>query len=74
MRACYENGIWAIYSALDRRVLQFKPGLLADRELCDDILDRMETAVGKARTAALGDRPKARRPRGDKAKKLRKAA
>jgi hypothetical protein len=55
-------------------VLQFKPGLLADRELCDDILDRMETAVGKARTAALGDRPKARRPRGDKAKKLRKAA
>src|SRR5690606_27857931 len=28
MRDCYNNGIWAIYSALDRRALQFKPGLL----------------------------------------------
>ena len=46
MRACYENGIWAIYSALDPRALQFKPGLLCDRELCDDILDRLDTAVG----------------------------
>ena len=36
MRACYKNGIWAIYSALDPRALQFKPGLLCDRELCDE--------------------------------------
>ena len=54
MRACYENGIWAIYSALDPRALQFKPGLLCDRELCDDILDRLDRAVGQARAAALG--------------------
>ena len=32
MRACYRNGIWAIYSALDPRALQFKPGLLCDRD------------------------------------------
>ena len=54
MRSCYENGIWAIYSALDPRALQFKPGLLCDRELCDDILNRLDTAVGQARAEAFG--------------------
>ena len=49
MRTCYNNGIWAIYSALDPRALQFKPGLLLDRPLCDDILNRLDTAVGQAR-------------------------
>ena len=39
MRWLYRNGVWAIYSALDPRALQFKPGILADRELCDDILE-----------------------------------
>ena len=28
MRELYENGVWAIFSTLDPRVLQFKPGLL----------------------------------------------
>nr|MDT0664711.1 aminotransferase class III-fold pyridoxal phosphate-dependent enzyme [Micromonospora sp. DSM 115978] len=29
-RRLYDNGVWAIFSALDPRVLQFKPGLLLD--------------------------------------------
>lgn len=52
MRALYRNGIWAIFSTLDPRVLQFKPGILVDRELCDDILNRVETAMGQARAEA----------------------
>jgi hypothetical protein len=30
--------------------------LLLDRELCEDVLDRLEVAVGQARRAALGRR------------------
>jgi acetylornithine/succinyldiaminopimelate/putrescine aminotransferase len=52
MRELYENGVWAIFSTLDPRVLQFKPGLLLSRDLCEDVLDRLEVAVGRARTAA----------------------
>ena len=28
MRELYEHGVWAIFSTLDPRVLQFKPGIL----------------------------------------------
>ena len=28
MKHLYENGVWAIFSTLDPRVLQFKPGIL----------------------------------------------
>ncbi len=52
MRELYENGVWAIFSTLDPRVLQFKPGLLLSRELCEDVLDRVEVAVGRARLGA----------------------
>ncbi len=52
MRSLYQNGVWAIFSTLDPRVLQFKAGILLEREVCDDILARLETAVGQARTAA----------------------
>ncbi|MHC9296192.1 aspartate aminotransferase family protein [Mycobacterium sp. LTG2003] len=54
MRELYENGVWAIFSTLDPRVLQFKPGLLLSRELCEDVLDRLEVAVSRAKTAAKG--------------------
>ena len=54
MRELYDNGVWAIFSTLDPRVLQFKPGLLLSRELCEDVLDRVEIAIGRARSAALG--------------------
>ena len=53
MRELYENGVWAIFSTLDPRVLQFKPGLLLTRELCDDVLERLDVAVGKAAAAAM---------------------
>ena len=33
-RALYENGVWAIFSSLDKRVLQFKPGVLLDVATC----------------------------------------
>jgi acetylornithine/succinyldiaminopimelate/putrescine aminotransferase len=52
MRELYENGVWAIFSTLDPRVLQLKPGLLLSRDLCEDVLDRLEVAVGRARAAA----------------------
>jgi acetylornithine/succinyldiaminopimelate/putrescine aminotransferase len=55
MRELYETGVWAIFSTLDPRVLQFKPGILLDRDLCEDVLDRLEVAIGRARTVA-GDR------------------
>ncbi len=48
MRELYPRGIWAIFSQLDPRVLQFKPGLLCDRALCDDILQRLEDGIGAA--------------------------
>src|SRR5690606_6148806 len=49
MRHAYRNGVWTIYSALDPRAPQFKPGLLCDRELRDEVLNRLETAIGQAR-------------------------
>ncbi|PIC68017.1 aspartate aminotransferase family protein [Sporosarcina sp. P16a] len=48
MRSLYENGVWAIYSMLDTKVLQFKPGLLLDQRYCDDLLNRVETSIGQA--------------------------
>ena len=52
MRELYDNGVWAIFSTLDPRVLQFKPGLLLSRELAEDVLDRLADAVARARTTA----------------------
>jgi acetylornithine/succinyldiaminopimelate/putrescine aminotransferase len=45
MRRLYDNGVWAIFSTLDPRVLQFKPGLLMRPDLCDELLDRVEVAI-----------------------------
>jgi len=56
MRELYANGVWAIFSTLDPRVLQFKPGILLEPDLCEDVLDRLEVAVGRARAAAFGRR------------------
>jgi hypothetical protein len=54
MRRLYENGVWAIFSTLDPRVLQFKPGILLDPDLVEEILDRTAVAIGQA----LADAPK----------------
>jgi acetylornithine/succinyldiaminopimelate/putrescine aminotransferase len=48
MRHLYENGVWAIFSTLDPRVLQFKPGILLRPELCEELLDRTEVAIRKS--------------------------
>jgi acetylornithine/succinyldiaminopimelate/putrescine aminotransferase len=48
-RALYENGVWAIFSSLDKRVLQFKPGILLTPDVCQEILDRLEAALPRAR-------------------------
>ena len=48
MKHLYAHGIWAIFSTLDARILQYKPGILLSPELVDEILDRTEIAIGKA--------------------------
>ncbi|GEN35217.1 class-III pyridoxal-phosphate-dependent aminotransferase [Aneurinibacillus danicus] len=48
MQSLYENGVWAIYSMLDPRILQFKPGLLCDKEYCDELLTRVEVSIKRA--------------------------
>ncbi|NLT06489.1 MAG: aspartate aminotransferase family protein [Solirubrobacterales bacterium] len=53
MRALYENGVWAIFSSFDPRVLQFKPGLLVEPELCEEILQRLGDGLAVARERAL---------------------
>ena len=48
MKHLYENGVWAIFSTLDPRVLQYKPGILLKPEVAEELLDRTEVAIGKA--------------------------
>lgn len=48
MRSLYQNGVWAIYSMLDPKVLQFKPGLLCDKAYCDELLNRCEYSIKEA--------------------------
>ena len=40
--------MWAIFSTLDPRVLQYKPGILLKPEVAEEMLDRTELAIGKA--------------------------
>ncbi|WCK52593.1 aminotransferase class III-fold pyridoxal phosphate-dependent enzyme [Aneurinibacillus sp. Ricciae_BoGa-3] len=53
MRSLYKNGVWAIYSMLDPKVLQFKPGLLCDQKYCDELLSRCEISIKEAAQRAL---------------------
>src|SRR6266851_706247 len=48
MRHLYRTGVWAIFSTLDPRVLQYKPGLLMTPELCEELLDRTEAGIARA--------------------------
>jgi acetylornithine/succinyldiaminopimelate/putrescine aminotransferase len=58
MKRLYENGVWAIFSTLDPRVLQYKPGILLAPAVCEELLERTEVAIAKARDdAAKGARP-----------------
>ena len=38
MKHLYQNGVWAIFSTLDPRVLQFKPGILMTQALSEELL------------------------------------
>lgn len=49
MKRLYENGVWAIFSTLDPRVLQYKPGILLTPEVAEELLDRTQVAIGLAR-------------------------
>ncbi|MGE3148514.1 MAG: aspartate aminotransferase family protein [Pseudorhodoplanes sp.] len=51
-RALYEEGIWAIFSTLDPRVLQFKPGVLITPGLCEEVLERFGKALPRAKDRA----------------------
>ena len=54
MKHLYRNGVWAIFSALDPRVLQFKPGVLMSQAMCEETLARVEVAIGLAREEVMG--------------------
>lgn len=45
-RALYEAGVWAMFAGFDASTLQWKPGLMVDDDWIDDVLDRVETAIG----------------------------
>jgi acetylornithine/succinyldiaminopimelate/putrescine aminotransferase len=45
-RALYRRGVWAMFSGFDLSVLQWKPGLLVDDAYCDDLLERLDAALG----------------------------
>jgi acetylornithine/succinyldiaminopimelate/putrescine aminotransferase len=55
MRHLYEHGVWAIFSTLDPSVLQFKPGILMTQEACEEMLRRVEVAVGLAQREVFGE-------------------
>lgn len=57
-RALYENGVWAIFSSLDKRVLQWKPGLLLTPALCSEIMERFDAAMPRARELIAASRAK----------------
>jgi acetylornithine/succinyldiaminopimelate/putrescine aminotransferase len=56
MKRLYENGVWAIFSTLDPQVLQFKPGILLSPALGEELLERVEVAIGQAETDARSGR------------------
>jgi hypothetical protein len=54
MKHLYANGVWAIFSTLDPSVLQFKPGILMTQALCEELLRRVEVAIGAAEREVMG--------------------
>ena len=54
MKYLYEHGVWAIFSTLDPSVLQFKPGILMTQDLCEELLRRVEVAIGLAQREVMG--------------------
>ncbi|HUZ23214.1 MAG TPA: aminotransferase class III-fold pyridoxal phosphate-dependent enzyme [Streptosporangiaceae bacterium] len=61
MRHLYQAGVWAIFSTLDPRVLQYKPGLLMTPELCEELLERTEAGIAGALAEARRQPARSRR-------------
>lgn len=59
MRELYELGVWAIFSTLDPRLLQYKPGILMDPGLTEELLDRTALAIARAERAVASSTRKA---------------
>lgn len=51
-RALYRRGVWAMFAGFDLSVLQWKPGLLVDDAYCDDLLERLDAALGDVEGAS----------------------
>ena len=49
MKRLYENGVWAIFSTLDPRVLQYKPGVLLSPALGEELLEQAGQPAGEFR-------------------------
>ncbi len=47
-KALYDAGVWAMFAGFDPSVLQVKPGLLMDDVLADEVLARLDQAMGAA--------------------------
>jgi hypothetical protein len=67
LRRLYDHGVWAIFSSLDPRVLQCKPGLLLDPATCAEILDKTDVAIGEAREDAMRASDNSKKPAGSSA-------
>lgn len=52
-KALYDKGVWAMFAGYDMSVLQFKPGLLVDTRLCDELLDKFEAGLRVAKDAQI---------------------
>jgi putrescine aminotransferase len=50
-KALYDKGVWAMFAGYDMSVLQFKPGLLVDARLCDELLEKLEAGLAVAKDA-----------------------
>ena len=47
-KTCYDNGILSVYANNDKRVSQLLPPLIIDRNLADEILERVDKALKDA--------------------------
>lgn len=55
MKHLYRLGIWAIFSTLDPRVLQYKPGILVTPALAEELVERTEVAISQAAAEVAGE-------------------
>ncbi|MCG6534424.1 MAG: aminotransferase class III-fold pyridoxal phosphate-dependent enzyme [Syntrophales bacterium LBB04] len=47
-KTCYDNGILSVYANNDKRISQLLPPLITDRNLADEILERVDKALEDA--------------------------